>query len=436
MRCAIRALTPSFVLLAFLTCPTVRAQTYTIIHSFTGGADGAKPFAGLTLDRAGNLYGTASEGGVVLDYCTAGCGTVFKLTRKNFVWLFSPIYSFGPSTGAGGYQPIAGITIGPDGNLYGTTEFATAGGQYCSSPGCGTVFELQPPASVCKSVFCPWTETELYAFQGAFDGANPGYGNVAFDQAGNIYGTTQSGGVVRCPQCGTVYELSRSQGWRESLLYVFSDYSGGEAPLSGVTFDSTGSLYGTTSVGGSGNCIVGCGVIYSLVSSGGSWTENLIYSFGGDNDGASPSAGITFDATGNLYGGTRSGGYHGGNCYTQGCGVIFQLSRSDGWSYDLLYTFAGQNSSPNGGLTGNLTMGADGSLYGSTSADGAYGFGNVFKLTHSGAGWTYTSLHDFTGGSDGSYPFGSVAVDANGNLYGTASAGGAYGNGVVWEIAP
>ena len=291
-----------------------QAQTFTVLHNFTEGADGASPYAGLTMDKAGNLYGTASAGGMLLDYCSAGCGTVFKLARTNSGWTFSPLYSFGISSGSGGFDPIAGVAIGPDGNLYGTTHFAASGGgQYCSLPGCGTVFKLQPPATVCKSVLCQWSEVELYAFGGANDGANPGYGSVTFDQAGNIYGTTQTGGGVRCTACGTVYELSRSQGWRESILYSFIN-GGGFAPMSGVVFDNVGNLYGTTEEGGTGNCVLGCGVVYTLSSSTNGWQESVLYNFGGGSDGANPSAGLIFDQAGNMYGATRGGGYQGGSC--------------------------------------------------------------------------------------------------------------------------
>jgi uncharacterized repeat protein (TIGR03803 family) len=213
--------------------------------------------------------------------------------------------------------------------------------------------------------------------------------------------------------------------------------TGRKSGLSGVIFDSFGNLYGTTQQGGAGDCGSGCGVVYKLAPSGGSWTESVLHYFAGDPDGALPIAGLIFDQAGNLYGATTSGGYHGGNCYTEGCGTVFQLSPSGGgWAYSLLYTFTESGSRPNGGPAASLTMDASGNLYGTTVADGPNGAGSVFKLTHSPSGWTYTSLHDFTAGSDGGNPWSTVTFDANGNMYGMTSTGGTYNKGVIWQITP
>jgi len=133
-------------------------------------------------------------------------------------------------------------------------------------------------------------------------------------------------------------------------------------------------------------------------------------------------AGVILDHAGNLYGSTCNG--------SQGS-VIFELSPSNGsWTYDTLYSF-GSDPCP----AADLVVDAAGSLYGTTAYGGPHGYGNVFKLTPSGGSWIYTDLHDFTGGGDGGYPYSSVLIGADGNLYGTASVGGS-GNGVVWEITP
>src|SRR5271166_2917290 len=168
--------------------------------------------------------------------------------------------------------------------------------------------------------------------------------------------------------------------------------------------------------------------------SGGVCTENVLYRFQDGSDGAVPFGGVIFDNSGNLYGSTLVHGLGGG-------GTVFELSPANGnWTFSLLYSFIGSGFGP----AASLTMDAAGNLYGTTDKNGAFGAGTVFKLTPSGGSWKYTSLHDFTGGSDGGNPFSNVTFDANGNLYGRTSAGGdtsgdcqgLVGCGVVWEITP
>jgi uncharacterized repeat protein (TIGR03803 family) len=399
---------------------SVQAQTFNVIHNFTG-ADGAAPSAGVTIDKHGNLYGTTALGG------TLDAGTVFELRRSNSGFVFNPLYSFaGVSDGAVPYnRPI----FGWDGTLYGTT--AQGAGGACDY-GCGTVFNLRPPPTICKTALCPWTETVLYRFRGGSDGSDP-EGDLIFDQVGNLYGTTTSGGIGNCgpPGCGVAYKLIPSNGaWTQNVLYSFGNGANdGANPVSGVIFDSAGNLYGTTMRGGSGGQFYcpgneGCGTVFELTPSGLGWTEKILYNFGvyGRWDGRSPVAGLIFDGSGNLYGATYASGSGGG-------GTVFELSPSGG--LEVLYSFTGY-----GGPADRLVMDASGNLYGTTRQDGLYPSGSVFKLSRSNGSWTYTSLHDFTGGSDGAYPNG-VTLDANGNLYGTAQSGGAYGSyGVVWEITP
>ena len=228
-RARVRFLNPVLMLLMIccltgVTSQVAQAQTYAVLHSFSGGADGAAPMSGLTPDAAGNFYGTAQYGG---DPGCGGCGTVFKLARKNGAW------------------PAARVVIGPDGALYGTTTGGN--GSSCSNNGCGTVFRLTPQATFCPTVSCPWVETVLYRFAGAPDGQIPGPGDLVFDQAGNIYGATRAGGTGGW---GTVYKLTHSNGtWAESVLYNFTGQSDGAEP-NGVIFKNDGSLYGTAEQGG------------------------------------------------------------------------------------------------------------------------------------------------------------------------------------------
>lgn len=386
-----------------------QSQTYTVIHNFTGGQDGGQPAAGPTLDRAGNLYGTAFSGGNQSG-CASGCGVVYKLTHHNSSWLVSPLYSF---TGAGdGSLPDYGaVTLGPDGTPYGTTS---AGGLDES----GTVFNVRPHPTACPSLICPWTETTVHQFGTGDDGYQP-LGSVVFDAAGNLYGTTFLGGASGN---GAVFEATRSgQNWTENVIYSFAGSSDGANPVAGLIFDSAGNLYGTTYSGGAN----GWGTVFELSPSGSGWTKTILYNFQNANDGRAPNGGVIFDQAGNLYGATSRGGTNSG-------GAVYQLSPSAGsWTPTILYSFSGV-----AGPYNTLTFDTNGNLYGTTYRDGADLAGSVFKLSQSGGNWTFTDLYDFTGANDGGYPTSSVAVDANGNVYGTASSGGSSGQGVAFEITP
>jgi uncharacterized repeat protein (TIGR03803 family) len=388
------------------------AQTFTLLHTFTGGTDGARPYAGLTLDQAGNLYGTASGGGANRN------GTVFKLTHSGAGWLLNTLYSF-TNMNNDGAQPQSRVVFGPDGTLYGTT--------YAGGPDeVGTVFNLRPPVSTCRSSQCSWTETVLHGFPDPVttDGFYPS-GDFTVDQQGNLYGTTSAGGAGAPYEClglgcGVVYEMSRSQGvWTESIVYAFTGGADGGVPNGGVTFDRTGNLYGTNTMP--------WGRIFRLMPSEPGWTESTLYDFQNDGDGAYPESKLMLDRAGNLYSTTYEGGAYEG-------GTVFELqSLGSAWNFQTIYNF---NANGPSAAASALVMDAAGNLYGTTAKGGANGDGAVFKLTPSGGGWTYTSLHDFTAGSDGSSPVSGVVLDASGNLYGTTLAGGQSGNGVVFEITP
>ena len=389
-----------------------QGQGYQVLHAFTGGTDGAKPVAGVSVARAGVLYGTTSAGGVG---GTGGNGTVFKLAQDGSTWIFSPLYEFVGQ--ADGITPLAGVVIGPNGALYGTTTYG--GGEF----GAGTVFELTPPATFCRSITCYWHETVLHSFSGGSqDGAEPAEGNLTFDNAGNIFGTTFIGGTHND---GTVFELQASGGgWTETILYNFTGGSGGWSPASGVIFDAAGNLYGNTQ--GSGTY----GTVYQLMPSGGNWVEHTLAELT-QSTGTTPYGTLTMDSSGNLYGTADGYGPNGG-------GTVYKLSPSGGgWLFSLVYAF-NFNCSPVAGVT----LGADGNLYGVCGLSGANNKGWVFEMpTNCNQTCTPNDLHDF-GGSDGSYPEGAVVFDASGNLYGTTNDGGNTGGacgvsgcGVVWEIA-
>ena len=350
----------------------------------------------------------------------ADAGTVFKLSHVGSGWTLNTLFTF--TEQSQGSAPQARVIFGSDGNLYGTT---TEGGVSDCDFGCGTVFRLRPPATACKSAICPWTETVLHSFVALPDGSTPGTGDLVFDQTGNIYGTTTGGGLNLCLGAPgkVVFKLTPSRlHWTESIVYSFTGGNDGSLPEAGVIFDNAGDLYGTAFEGG-GNF---SGTVYELMPSGSGWTEKTLHSFQRATEGAFPAAGLIFDPSGHLYGTASFGGSGGG-------GTVFSLTPSGGsWIFSVLHSFVGNGTGPDG----SLVMDAVGDLYGVVNSGGGFGFGSAFELTPSGDGWTFTSLHDFTGGTDGKFPFGNVTLDANGNLFGTASEGGAFGEGVVWEIVP
>lgn len=396
-----------------------QAQTYTVIHSFTGGADGGNPEGGLIMDAAGNVYGTTFG---AFQPCGSQCGTVFRLKNAGQGWILTPLYKF--TGGSDGANPYGGVVFGPDGALYGTAEF---GSFHCPSDGlnergCGNVFRLAPSPTACKTALCPWEETVLYNFTGSFtDGAFP-LGRVAFDQVGNIYGTTVSGGdFADCPigagWCGAIYKLTHSNGsWTESVPHTFTGAGDGGNPIAGLTADTAGNFYGVAADGASSN-----GTIFELTSSG----FNTVLALAGD--ATQPQGNLIFDPSGNFYG-TSAGNDNGG-------ATVFEMMPSGGgWNFTIAYSLGVflDGGGPNSGVVRDSA----GNLYGTAVDLGSNNEGLVFKLAPSGGGWTYTVLHEFTGGDDGDYPIGGLVLDAQGNLYGTTSGGGAYGSGVVWEITP
>ena len=315
------------------------------------------------------------------------------------------LYSFG-ATGTDSKGPQAGLIADAKGNFYGTT---TAGGVNSK----GTVFELIPGTGG------TWTEKVLYSFGAtSTDGATP-YSSLIFDASGNLYGTTEHGGGTGV---GTVFELTPGTGgsWTEKVLYSFAggEVGDGALPFGGVIFDSKGNLYGTTTEGADGG-----GIVFELSpGTGGSWTEQVLYSFPPEEGG--PEASLLFDSSGNLYGTASDGG-------TNGTGAVFELIPVTGgsWTEQVLYGFGTtgtDGTTPYGSLIFNGK-----NLYGTTQMGGANGTGTVFELIPgTGGTWTEKILYSFGSESgDGAYPNCGLILDSSGDLYGTTTSGGSHGSG-------
>jgi uncharacterized repeat protein (TIGR03803 family) len=334
------------------------------------------------------------------------------------------------STGASTESVLYTFTGGTDGGYpYSALVFDQAGNLYGTTQAggtysSGTVFELSPGTG-------GWTETVLYNFGGGSqDGSYP-QGSLIMDASGHLYGTTFYGGSsTNCSfGCGTAFKLTKGgSGWTETVLHSFSG-SDGQNPYSRLLLDKAGRLYGTTLQGGSHNY----GVVYALLpGSGGSWKEVTVHNFTGGNDGGNPYAPLTIDSAGNLYGTTFC--Y---NCSTQQAGLVFELSLVNGNVVEtVLHKFV-VGSGIGGFPEGGVVFDAVGNLYGTTTQQGvSNAAGGVFQLKHSGTQWTYKVLYGFSNGNDGGWPTSDLLLDGSGNVYGTAEFGGTASDGVVFKLTP
>lgn len=264
-------------------------------YRFENPVNGEMPQGTLVEDAKGNLYGTTINGGA------SGVGAVYEVTPTGVETI---LHSF--AGGKDGGYPYGGLAIDAHGNLYGTTS--TGGSGSCNG-GCGTVFKITPSGS--KSI--------LYSFKAAPDGNDPSAGLI-LDSAGNLYGTTITGGSHGD---GAVFKLTPSR--VETVLYSFAGGTDGNQPVAPLVMDGKGNLYSTTASGGS-SCSVnslGCGTVFKLSSDG---TETVLHRFSGGVDGWNPQAGLVLDSKGNLYGTAVNGGDFGVACPAYGCGTVFKLT--------------------------------------------------------------------------------------------------------------
>jgi len=335
----------------------------------------------------------------------------------------------GPTTAAAN-----GLVLGKGGVFYGTT----GNGGYANL---GTVFALTPPAGDPSGPAGAWNEAQLYSFSG-YDGQNPS-GAVVIGPGGVLYGTTSNGGISNA---GTVYSLSPpaslGDGWTETVLHSFGPNGDGTHPYAALAIGGGGVLYGTTNGGGNSNS--NSGTVFSLTPPGpdgtppgGTWTESVLYSFAAqDGDGANPTASLLIGSGGALYGAT----YGGGNL---GYGTVFKLAPGSPWTETVLYSFTGQNAD-GANPYANLTMGRNGTLYGTTQHGGSAGAGAVFQLqppggVHSGpvAVWTESVLYSFQGpaAGDGANPTAGLLIGGSEALYGATYGGGTL-SGTVFKLTP
>jgi uncharacterized repeat protein (TIGR03803 family) len=355
-----------------------------VLYMFSGA--NPEVGAGLVFDGAGNLYGTTYAGGAFQQ------GSVFELSpTQQGGWTESDLYSFGP--GGDRYPGFLQILVfDTAGNLYGTTS--TSG----SSHG-GAVFKLTPNGGT-------WTESAIYNFKFGYSAVG-----LVFDAAGNLYGAVAG-------NAGSVFELSPASGgvWNHRVLHTFGRTKGdGTNPGAALAFDSAGNLYGTTLEGGDASCR--CGTVFKLTpTSRGNWRYSVIHRFKGV-DGAKPWAAVISDFAGNIYGTTTLGGSRA--C---GCGVVFELSPNSNGTYreTVLHVFAGYPK--DGGSPGSLILDQAGNLFGTTGAGGSTADGTVFKLTLTAGQWKETVLHSFGANGDGFGPRGLI-FDSSGNLYGAFTSG-------------
>jgi uncharacterized repeat protein (TIGR03803 family) len=401
------------------------------LYRFTGGSDGGGPFGGLVSDGQGNLYGTTAAGGLAT--CESpidapGCGVVFEVSRqpgKPGGWAETVLYTFGG--GSDGNGPLSGLVRDASGNLFGTTEVGGMGTGACAG-GCGTVFEVSPPAGGNGA----WRETVLYSFGAtATDGEFP-YGGLIQDAQGNLYGTTPDGGAAGL---GTIYEISPQGGgkWTETILHDFRPENGA-APVTNLLLGADGTLFGTALEGFVGGKLCkdlgACGTVFALRPPKAGKSErsfSVLFRFPGNgNDGLYPMSALVIDRQGRLIGTTENFGISHGQ---QANGTVFRLSpptqAGQSWTLETLLAFTTVGSYPEA----PVLQGPHRVLYGTTlqSGTGINGGGLVFALSPPAPGgntWQETPLFTFSAAGDGAMPVAGVIADSEGRLYGTASTGG------------
>lgn len=345
---------------------------------------------------------------------------------------FTSLYAF-PSYGSGWF-PRGGLAMDAAGSLYGTTYY---GGLYqgsaCSN--CGTIYKLNPPPAGQTA----WSYQLLHTMtidpiQGYNeDGIHPVAPLTNFQNV--MYGVNQAGGDTQCG-CGNIFSITPAGVY--TILHVFDPLipgaPNGTTPVGGLLIDTDGTIYGTTTAGGNGqpgpDGSNGSGIIYKLNINGSGFTK--IHDFDGSLNGG-PQGMMIFGQDGAIYGTT-----YGGGLYKQG--VIFRINK-DGGGYQVLYNFKGTNqpgnSTDGAQPEGRLALGADGTIYGTTTFGGsATGYGTAWSIKNVGGIWTYTQRYIFGANGSASYPHSGLILARDGYFYGTSAGGGQYGGGTVYRLLP
>lgn len=425
-----RALMTAAAATLIALAPFGSASAYTLktLHSFCTEAncgDGDTPLAGLLMDASGNLYGTTELGGKY------NSGLVFKLipNAKKTKYTEHILHSFCSTAGCpgGAFPSYASLIMDVDGNLYGTTG---GGGKF----GAGVIYKMRPLAH-------GWAYGAIHSFcakTNCTDGSDPEVAlayagqasGVPWDGTSPLFGTTYVGGANNM---GSVYEFSpNGSGWTYQVIHSYSSgFHGGE-----LIVDLSGNLFGTTLLGGSNSG----GTLYRLTP--GNWNETTFHNFCADAncaDGWEPSGKLLIDAAGNIFG-TAAGGGAGAHCTADhGCGVAFE--RTAGGKYKVLYDFCSlANCKDGANPSSGVIMDASGGLLGTTYEGGAGPGGTVFSLSHGNNKWNETVLYDFCSEqncADGGGVIAPLIMDKKGNLYSTTAVGGANGDyGTVFELKP
>jgi uncharacterized repeat protein (TIGR03803 family) len=300
----------------FRISPSQTGWAMEVLYQFTSGADGGQPYGGVTLDAAGNIYGTAVVGGSWTGCPEDGCGVVWRLKLGPFGWEQDVIHAF---EGTDGYGPGGPLSFDAQGNLYGMTP---GGGAFSL----GTIFKLEPTAAG------PWRHSIVHDFTGGEDGGGGSKARLLIDTDGSLYGVATTGGANGA---GTAFRVVEDAGgtWTLTTLHAFGGMPDGVFPYGGLVKDAQGHLYGTTYYGG----VHDDGTVYRLSNSGGAWVETVLHDFSDGKDGAYPISALSFAADGSLYGTTSLGGSNGGN------GTIFRLksNASGQWRTSVVFAFSG-----------------------------------------------------------------------------------------------
>ncbi|MBD5653634.1 MAG: hypothetical protein IAI50_00445 [Candidatus Eremiobacteraeota bacterium] len=383
-----------------------------VLYNFQGTFDGGSPRGGLIANRYGAFYGTTQYGG---GGCVIGCGTVFELVPSaGGGFTERVVHRF---TGANdGTNPEAGVVADSTGALYGTTE---RGGSACSAPGCGTVYKLTPRPGG------GYSESVIYAFAGGSSGENP-ISSVTLDSRGDLVGTAYGGSN----NAGVVYELTRSgNSYTESILYAFGKQpTDGSSPAGAIVADLAGNLYGSTATGGADRA----GTVYRLNPTANGYAETILYNFTGGHDGTDPSGALAFGPGGILYGTAYSGGFY----HNAGVVYSLTPVSPNVYAEKTVHAFSTVGAEPEAGVyvDASGTLYGTTAFGGLPGCPNGGGCGIVYSLKPTAGGFAFAVLHVFGGGRDASEPLAGVVPGADGELYGTTFRGGTANDGTVYRI--